>query len=292
MMTNLATLATGFALLAVGTLGWFRWPVDVRCRALHQQPMAIAAVPLPPALRAVLHAADVSDEHVRDGRNVLCMLGVITVLIGLFASPLAAVGVLVAVAALVVVVLFARRDRRDRRLLLALPDALELVSRSLRSGSSLLQALAEAATSVGGPLGSAFDRVVRGVQRGESLDHALQRFVRQTPLSEIRIATAALALAAESGAGPSRALDGVGSSLRDSHRLRAELGALTSQARTSALVLIALPFVFVAVNAAVDPSALAFLVTDDAGRLCLVVGLILDAVGWVWMSRLVQQVQT
>lgn len=184
-----------------------------------------------------------------------------------------------------------RRGRAHDRLVAALPEAIELVARALRSGSSLSQALAEAAAATNGSLGAALDRIVTGTQRGEALTHALARFVEGSPRPEVRVAGAALAMAAEAGGGPSRALDGVSESLRDRERLGREIAALTSQARTSAIVLIGLPVVFVLVYGAVDGSALSFLLQDDLGRLCLIVGLALDLVGWLWMRRLVTHVR-
>lgn len=290
-MTSIA-----IAVVGLGALRWFvvsarRRPASARCAVLYQRSVRSRAPSLPPFVRDRLHAADFSDDQARSGIHALRIGGGFAICIGFVVGLPVAIVLAAATVVSLGLVIFARRNRRDQRLLLALPEALELVSRSLRSGSSLLQALTEVSSSIPGPLGSALERVVLGVQRGESVTHALQRLASRTPISEVRVAVAALSLAAESGAGPSQALDGVGSSLRDSHRLRVELGALTSQARTSALVLIALPFVFVGINAAVDPSALAFLFEDDAGRVCLVAGLALDAIGWVWMNGLVRRVQ-
>jgi len=198
---------------------------------------------------------------------------------------------LLAVCGLPVAFVLANQHRRDRRLLAALPDALELIARSLRSGASIVQALADASLGVAGPLRVALGRVVDDTNRGDSLGRALGRFAERSSLGEVRVAVAALTLATESGASPARALDGVSASLRDGQRLQSELAALTSQARASAVVLIALPIVFVGVNAAIDPSALAFLFHDRFGRLCLGLGLVLDAIGWIWMRALVGQVR-
>lgn len=263
----------------------------MRCRALFVPRRSAGSLALPLPVRNMVHAADVSDEHVRSALLGMRLGAMCCVLVGAVAGVVAGAAALSVITLVPLLALAACRDRRDRRLLASLPDALDLVGRSLRSGSSVPQALAEVAATIPGPLAGAFDRIVAGTRRGESLSHALQRFATNSPLADVRVAVAALTMAAESGAGPSRALDGVSESLRDSQRLRTEIGALTSQARASATVLIALPVVFVALNAALDPSALVFLVEDDLGRLCLGVGLALDGAGWVWMRSLVKRVQ-
>lgn len=246
---------------------------------------------LPSFVVAALTAADLSASQARQSVAVVRAGLMGSVLLGLVFGVGAGLTATLVIVGLAVVALVAARNRREHKVLAALPDAVELVARSLRSGASVVQALDDVSSSVTGPLGVAFARVVADTRRGASLSRALQRLVTRSPHSEVRVVVVALTLASESGAGPARALDGVSTSLRDSQRLRAELAALTSQARASAMVLIALPVAFVVVNAALDPSALRFLLHDTAGRLCLSIGLALDVLGWIWMRGLVKQVQ-
>ena len=68
----------------------------------------------------------------------------------------------------------------------------------------------------------------------------------------------------------------------------AELRALSSQARISALVIGLAPVGFGAFAAATDPRTSEFLLHTPAGLILLVTGLALDGVGWLWMQRLAQ----
>lgn len=267
-------------------------PSVVRCRSLYQvRRSSPESRLLPASLQRRLTAADISNQQVH--RGLMVMRGAVgcSVVLALVGRVELGLGVLFLAASAPILVVLGRRDRRKHRLLTSLPDALELVSRSLRSGSSVLQAVEETIPVVSGPLGSAFGRVIAATSRGEPLRGAFGRLADQSQLGEVRVAVAALTMAAESGSGPSRALDGVAQSLRDGQRLHREVAALTSQARTSAVVLIALPIVFVASNAVADPSSLSFLLKDDLGRFCLGIGLALDVLGWFWMSRLVKRVR-
>jgi hypothetical protein len=60
-------------------------------------------------------------------------------------------------------------SRRDRRLEAALPDVLDGVARSLRSGGSLRQAIAEAATGATGALAADLERVANAARDGVPL---------------------------------------------------------------------------------------------------------------------------
>ncbi|MGZ0179399.1 MAG: type II secretion system F family protein, partial [Acidimicrobiales bacterium] len=111
--------------------------------------------------------ADLTDDHL----NALVLwLGFGTAISG---AVLALVGMaqsIVMGAAVVAVPLLVARQwagRRTRRLVAALPDVVDMIGRSLRSGASLAQALREAAADGPSPVGGELAVVVGGVGRGQ-----------------------------------------------------------------------------------------------------------------------------
>lgn len=163
----------------------------------------------------------------------------------------------------------------------------DAVARAMRAGASLRQALVETASETPGPLGDELSVVVDELAGGRSVDAALAKFVERVPEPELRVTAATLRLAADNEAGTAKALDGVATSLRDRVALAAEIRALTSQARASTFVTAALPLAFVGFAVVIDRESAAYLVRDPFGRLCLITGLLLDAIGFAWMQRLV-----
>ncbi|MCE2807319.1 MAG: hypothetical protein LW869_02570 [Actinobacteria bacterium] len=69
--------------------------------------------------------------------------------------------------------------------------------------------------------------------------------------------------------------------------LEREVAALSSQARASAVVLVVAPVVFAAAASMVDGRILDLLLGEPIGWACLGLGLGLDALGAVWMTRLI-----
>jgi tight adherence protein B len=181
------------------------------------------------------------------------------------------------------------RRRRERQLVAALPAFIDALVRSLRSGLSLHQALAE--TQVDGPLAEEVQRLVDSVQQGRSLAHTIVTLPKRFPRPEVRLVATALAVASVNESGAAIALDGVGSSLRDLAAVEAEIRALTAQARASMYVTASLPVAFFSLTALVDPRAAAFLFTAPFGRFCLGLGLALDVLGFLWMRRLVRALE-
>jgi len=181
-----------------------------------------------------------------------------------------------------------RRGRADARLEQALPGALEAVARSLRSGASLRQAVEEAgrAGGTGRVLAAELARAAAEAGQGASLVSALEAVGARRPLPGVRLGVAALCLGAETGGAQARAVDGVAATVRERLAVAAELRALSSQARISALVIGVAPVGFGAFAAATDPRTSQFLFHTSVGLVLLVVGLVLDALGWLWMQRL------
>jgi tight adherence protein B len=182
-----------------------------------------------------------------------------------------------------------RSGRADTRIEQALPVALEAVARSLRSGASLRQAVEEAgrASSGGGrALAAELARAAAEAAQGASLVASLEAVAVRRPLPGVRLGVAALCLGAETGGAQARAVDGVAATVRERLAVAAELRALSSQARISALVIGLAPVGFGAFAAATDPRTAQFMLHTPAGLALLVCGLILDALGWLWMQRL------
>lgn len=165
----------------------------------------------------------------------------------------------------------------------ALPDALESMARSLRAGTSLRVAIAEAGASASDPLGGQLREVASSTARGRSLPGSLDWWVASTASDEVALAAAALVLAAQVGGTAAKSLDAVADTIRDRSAVRAEVRALSSQARASAAVIALAPIAFAALVALADPASLGFLVTSRAGLTCLVLGVTLDVLGVWWM---------
>ncbi len=176
-----------------------------------------------------------------------------------------------------------RADRMRRRADRALPLLLDHVTRQLRSGASLSVAVHAAA------LGSddlSTRRMAAELGAGAGLTPAVDGWRAACPTPARALAAAALTLAADAGGSVALVLDGVTDTLRDRVALEREVAALSSQARASAAVLVVAPLVFAALAAAADRRVADVLLRSPIGWACVAAGLVLDALGALWMSRL------
>ncbi|CAB4532141.1 unannotated protein [freshwater metagenome] len=182
-----------------------------------------------------------------------------------------------------------RRARRSDRLLdQQLPGVAAGLARSVHAGATLLVAIEDLGKLAAAPSGDDLATLASAVRRGSSLDAALGHWQRSRADTSVEVLVAACRFGHVEGGDLAAALDGAAVSLLDRIEVADEARALSSQARSSAAVLVALPLLGAAGFSVLDPAVAATLFTTAAGWFCLLVGLGLDALGaWV-LSRMVR----
>jgi tight adherence protein B len=179
------------------------------------------------------------------------------------------------------------RGRAHRRFVHALAPALEHVAAALRGGASVNEAL-HTLVENGGPLSSDVRRVCSRASLGLGLADSLAAWPIERPVPAVRATAGALAVAVGVGGRAADALDGLAMSLRERMGAVAEARALSSQARLSAVVVGAAPIAYLAFSALVDPGSVSVVLGTSAGRACLAIGIVLDALAIVWMRHVVR----
>lgn len=183
------------------------------------------------------------------------------------------------------------RHRQVDRLRAAVPELLEAVARELRGGGTLdgaLDRLARVRTPLGREAAALRRRSELGLARHEALAAWAESHAGTRAHGAVRSAAAALSIAAMSGGAAAAALDALAESLRDEASVLAEARAQAAQGRMSAVLLASLPVASLVLSSVVEPEAVNALFTTPFGRVALVTGLGLDAVGVWWMQRVVR----
>jgi tight adherence protein B len=182
----------------------------------------------------------------------------------------------------------ARVDRRANRFAEHLPDALQLVIGSLKSGFALPQALDALVSEATDPIRAEFGRALAEHRLGADLADALERVAQRTGSDDLVWAVMCIRIQREVGGNLAEVLQTTVDTMRERSRLRRHVHALSAEGRLSAWVLIALPlslglFMFVFRRRYVAP-----LVTDPTGVTMLVGGSLLFIVGVVWIIRVIK----
>ncbi|UDY34417.1 type II secretion system F family protein [Dermatobacter hominis] len=183
----------------------------------------------------------------------------------------------------------ARTTHDRRRAAVTLPGAVADLARSVRAGATLEVAVRELAPTTDGVLGTELRGAVTLLDRGHGVDRVLDLWGRATRIEGVSLLVAACRFSIGRTVALERALDGVAAALLDRVEVGDEVRALAAQARTSAIVLVALPPAGAVLFGLLDPGFASVVAATTAGRVCVALGLALDGAGALASRALVRR---
>jgi len=182
--------------------------------------------------------------------------------------------------------LSAARERMHQQLRDAIPSALHSLNACFMAGYSLEQALEQVAKEVSGPLGKVFARASAVYEAGGTVEDSLEYLKAATEESEIIFLATALEIQHKSGSSIAQVLAVARESVEDELALKRSLQTQTAQAKLSARIVTAMPFVLIAVFSLVSEGFLSPFFESVVGMLTLAVALAMQAAGIVLVRRM------
>ncbi|KIT16531.1 type II secretion system F family protein [Jannaschia aquimarina] len=122
-----------------------------------------------------------------------------------------------------------------------LPDAIELIVRSLRVGHPLNSAIGIVAKEVADPLGSEMGFIADEAAYGRDVSESLRALAERTGLQDMRFLAVAVAIQQKSGGNLAEILEGLSNVVRARFKLFRKVKAITAEARWSGIFLSAFP---------------------------------------------------
>lgn len=165
---------------------------------------------------------------------------------GLLLSP--PIGVAIGVGGTLLFLMW-RRRKRQNKFAEQLPDALELIARSLKAGHPLPVALNLAAREIPDPLGSEFGIFSDELAYGFSMNRALRNLQVRVGQEDLGVLATGIIIQSEVGGNLIELVSSLSGLLRERVKMRRKVRVLTSEGRMSGLMLSVLPiFIFFALN--------------------------------------------
>ena len=182
----------------------------------------------------------------------------------------------------------ARMDRGQRleKFENQLPDALDLMARSLRAGNPLMESFKFVSEEMKPPISVDFGRAWSNVNYGVNLKASLADMLERTPSVSLRSLVTAILVQRETGGNLAEILDKITQLLRARAKFERRLRTLTAEGRLSGWVLAAMPFVLALIMSVTNPESLKVLFEDPGGRKLVMYALVMMAAGLFWISRL------
>jgi tight adherence protein B len=183
--------------------------------------------------------------------------------------------------------LMIKRKRRLAKFGNQMPEALELIGRSLRAGHSLNAGFGLVASEMEDPLAKEFGRAYEEQNLGIPLDEAIEEMANRVPNMDLRFFATAVILQRQTGGDLAEILDKIGHLIRERLQILGQIQALTGEGRMSGAVLLALPPVLFLVMLKLNYEYVMQLFTDEIGRYMLCVALVTQLIGALVIKKII-----
>jgi tight adherence protein B len=166
-----------------------------------------------------------------------------------------------------------------------LPDALVMLSGSLRSGASIAIALDNLIKESPVPLSQEFSLLVRERKLGVDLDAAITHMEQRLPLEDLSMTLSAIRISREVGGDLAATLESLADTLRRKLTMEGKIVSLTAQGKLQGLVMSGLPIFLMLVLLKIEPATMRLMFTTKIGWVTLFLIFCMQVLGFLAIRK-------
>ena len=179
------------------------------------------------------------------------------------------------------------RIRRINKFIANFPTAIDIIVRGIKSGLPLGDTIRIAAAESPMPVKSEFRRVVESLSLGMTLPEAVERMAQRVPITETNFFSIVIAIQGKSGGNLSEAMGNLSRVLRERKKMKGKISAMSMEAKASAAIIGAVPFLVVGALYVSSPNYVSLLWTTSHGRMISVIAICWMGVGVAMMKKMI-----
>lgn len=176
---------------------------------------------------------------------------------------------------------------RQKKFLEDFADSLDAMTRLLRAGMPVTEAIKMVAREYNGPLGEEMGRIFDQQKIGVSLAEAVLSGARRIPIPEMAMFATAVAIQSQTGSSLSDVLENLAAVIRARFRLKRKVQALSSEAKASAMIIGALPNLVATGLYFVNHDYIILLFTTSTGKTLLTGAVLWMCIGILVMRQMI-----
>lgn len=183
------------------------------------------------------------------------------------------------------------RSKRRRRLLTfeeQFSEALDLISRALKAGHAFATGLKMVADEMSEPVGPEFRKTFDEQNFGLPLKDALENLRLRVPSLDVRFFTTAVLIQRETGGNLSEILENLAHVVRERFKILRQVRVYTAHGRFTGYVLLGLPAFLAIALMFINPEHMNLLFKERMGQQMLMAALVMQAIGYVWIQRVIK----
>ena len=181
-----------------------------------------------------------------------------------------------------------KRKKRVEKFERQLPDALDMIGRSLKAGHALIGGMKMVADEFDDPIGPEFEETTEEINFGCNFADALKNMTRRINCPDFAFFVATIILQRESGGNLAETIEGLADLIRERFKFRGKIRTLSAEGRMTAGVLIVIPFLIAIAIFFLNPGYMKILYTERAGRIILGVAAFMMLTGIVVIRRMIK----
>ncbi len=241
-----------------------------------------------PALGEYLRQADIAISPAKFVAIIAGFFVIGTVLVASTPLPILLAPIAgITMALLPIMWLMFKRKRRLAKFGRQMPEALELLGRSLRAGHSLANGFGLVGSEMDEPIAKEFRRVFEEQNFGIPLEEALEDMSARVPNMDLRFFATAVILQRSTGGDLSEILDKIGHLVRERLQILGQVQALTGEGRLSGIVLLAMPPALFLFMLKLNPEYVMQLFTDELGHYMIGVAVVTQVIGALVIKKII-----
>ncbi len=180
------------------------------------------------------------------------------------------------------------RQRRQKKFVDEFSNAIDVIVRGVKSGLPVNECLKIIAREAPRPVSDEFHMLTESIRVGLSLEQALQRMHERMPLQEVNFFGIVLMIQQKTGGNLAEALGNLAGVLRSRKLMDGKIKALSSEAKASAMIIGALPFLVMGAVQFSSPDYLTPLFTTKTGNFILIGAGMWMGTGILVMSKMMK----
>lgn len=158
------------------------------------------------------------------------------------------------------------RKRERNQFEEAFPDALSMLASAISSGESITHAIIYVGNTLQGDVGQEFKKMGQRLQVGESIDTVFRKSCQRFPYPSFYFFVITLRANMQRGGQLKDVINRLNRVMFDSRAMEKKKYALTSEARASAKIVAAMPFIFLIYMRFMIPDSYNFIMFDPEGK--------------------------
>jgi tight adherence protein B len=167
------------------------------------------------------------------------------------------------------------------------PNAMDIITRGIKSGLPVHDCLKIIGKESPEPLGGEFRRLIEHIGMGMTVEDALEKTYERMPTSELRFFAIVLAIQQKTGGNLAEALGNLSTVLRARKMMREKIKAMSGEAVASAGIIGIMPPGVLVLVTVMTPSYMMVMYTDPRGQMMLAAGTLWMAIGGFIMKRMI-----